>query len=377
MKVLITGLSHKLGGIEKIIFDYISHIDLSGLEIGILCEYETVCFETEFSALGCKIEKVCSRKNPFAYYQEILKVITEGRYKTVHLNILSCANILPMLAAKRCGARVIVHSHNSDMPKSRNLPMLFKRLLHKMNRSYVLNASDIRLACSTEAGLFMFRSIQSFVVLNNAIDTKKYTFNTEKRNIARTKLSIDNRVVVFGHTGRFEEQKNQEFAIQVFAEYKKQNRHIKLIFVGTGSHEDRCKTLAEKLGISDSVIFYGLADKDEISFLLCAFDIFIFPSRFEGFPLSAVEALCSGLPVIASNAVAKEMDITGTVSWLSLKDDVSVWAKKSEEILQKQYDRKDAARIIKEKGYDIFCTANSLKGIYLEKQYEQQEETSL
>ena len=164
MKVLITGLSHKLGGIEKIIFDYISHIDLSGLEIGILCEYETVCFEAEFAALGCKIERVCSRKNPFAYYREILKVITEGRYEAVHLNILSCANILPMLAAKRCAARLIAHSHNSDIPNGCNLTMLLRHFLHKMNRLYVSNASDIRLACSTEAGVFMFGSKQSFVV---------------------------------------------------------------------------------------------------------------------------------------------------------------------------------------------------------------------
>lgn len=83
--------------------------------------------------------------------------------------------------------------------------------------------------------------------------------------------------------------------------------------------------------------------------------------------MSAVESLCSGLPVIASDTVSKEMDITGTVSWLSLKDDLSVWAKKGEELLQKQYDRKDAARIIKEKGYDIFCTANILKDIYFGK----------
>lgn len=377
MKVLITGLSHKLGGIEKIIFDYISHIDLSGLEIGILCEYETVCFETEFAALGCKIERVCTRKNPFAYYREILKVITEGRYEAVHLNILSCANILPMLAAKRCGTKLIVHSHNSDIPNGCSLTMLLRQLLHKMNRPWVSNASDMRLACSTEAGVFMFGSKQSFVVLNNAIDTKKYAFNAEKRNCARTKFGIDDRTVVFGHTGRFEEQKNQEFAIQVFAEYKKQNRDAKLILVGTGSHEAKCRRLAEKLGISDSVIFYGLADKDEISFLLCAFDIFIFPSRFEGFSLSAVESLCSGLPVIASDAVSKEMDITGTVSWLSLKDDLSVWAKKCEELLQNQPDRKDASKIIEEKGYDIFCTANILKDIYFGKQNKQQEEMCL
>lgn len=261
MKVLITGLSHKLGGIEKIIFDYISHIDLSGLEIGILCEYETVCFETEFAALGCKIERVCTRKSPFAYYREILKVITEGRYEAVHLNILSCANILPMLAAKRCGAKLIVHSHNSDIPNGCSLTMLLRQFLHKMNKPWVSNASDIRLACSTEAGVFMFGSKQSFVILNNAIDTKKYAFNAEKRNCARTKFGIDDRTVVFGHTGRFEEQKNQEFA-----EYKKQNRDAKLILVGTGSHEAKCRQLAEKLGISDSVIFYGLADKDEIFF---------------------------------------------------------------------------------------------------------------
>lgn len=365
MKVLVTGLSHKLGGIEKVIFDYISHIDFEGLEIGILCEYETVCFEKEFSALGCKIERVCSRKNPFLYYREIRAVITRSGYEVVHLNMLSCANILPMFAAKKSGTKVIVHSHNSDMPKNRLFSSLIRQILHKINKPYISMASDIRLACSKEAGTFLFGNKHLFIVLNNSIDTYKYTFDEIKRSHVRKSLGIDDKTVVFGHTGRFEVQKNQEFAIRVFAEYKKQDSFAKFVLVGAGSCETKCKILVDELGIGSDVIFYGLADADEIPSLLCAFDLFVFPSRFEGFSLSAVEALCSGLPIIASDSISKEMDVTGTVIWQSLNDSPSAWAEKSLEILQKKRDRKDAARIVKEKGYDIFFTANVLKNIYV------------
>lgn len=363
MKLLITGLSHKLGGIEKIIFDYISHIDLSGLEIGILCEYETVCFENDFSALGCKIERICSRKNPFAYYREILKVITEGRYEVVHLNILSCANILPMLAAKRCGTKLIVHSHNSDVPNGCNLTMLLKRILHKINRQYVLNASDIRLACSMEAGFFMFGKKESFVVLKNAIDCEKFLFEEQKRMDMRNVLKISDDEILVGFVGRFEYQKNPEFLIEIFMSLVKvfPQEKFRLLLIGEGSLEDSIKLKCRNFGLNDKVIFYGKTN--DPSPLYCAMDCFVLPSRFEGLCLVGVEAQCSSLPVLISDAVSKDLVITPLVEYLPLNNE-SLWAKKIYDSVKKNH-RKNMFVEITEAGYNINYECEKLKRIYM------------
>lgn len=360
MKVLIIGLYNKLGGIEKCIYDYVSHMDLNGVSVGFVGAPEHIWFEEEFKRLGCIVHPTCERKNIIRYFFDLCKIITENDYDIVHINMLSCANIVPLLAARKCGVKIICHSHNSLIP-SGSVRFLIKKILHLFNRYSVKKNDVIKLSCSLDAGKFMFGK-KLFTVLANAIDTKSFSFDENIRITKRMELGIPENAVVIGLVGRFEYQKNHEFAIQVFTEFQKSHTESFLLLIGTGSLLKACKKQAQELGIEQNVIFCG--QQNDIPPYLFAMDVFLFPSRFEGLGIVGVEAQCAGLPVIASKNIASEMAQTDLVAWCDLSSPMSEWTSAIESRLSQIPLRRGYAKELTLRGFDISTQSQNLRKIY-------------
>lgn len=358
MKVLIIGLYNKLGGIEKCIYDYISHMDLTGVSVGFLGAPEHIWFENEFKKLGCVIHPVCERRNVLRYYKELCRIIKENHYDIVHINMLSCANCIPVIAARNCGVKVICHSHSSSIPRGQTI----KFLLHFLNKKIVRSNEIIKLACAREAGEFFYGKKIAFKVLSNAIDTFHFSFQHEVRSEMKQKLGIANSSYVIGQVGRFEQVKNHAFSIHLFSEFLKTHNDSFLLLVGTGSIEDVCKKKVKELGIEKNVIFCG--QQNDIAPFLFAMDIFLFPSVFEGLGIVGIEAQCAGLPVIASNSISSEMEQSDLVTWCDLSSPISEWITAIENNLQKLPARQEYAMRIAERGFDISEQAGNLMNIY-------------
>lgn len=361
MKILIIGLYNKLGGIEKCIFDYVSHMDLSKVSIGFIGSPVHIWFEKELQKLGCVIHPVCERRNVFHYYHELCKVIKENNYDLVHINMLSFANCVPLLAAKKCGVKIICHSHNSAIPKG-TLLFPVKALFHSFNKFLFQKSRIIRLACSKSAGEFLYGKKSKFIVLRNAINTRKFSFNEKIRIEKREKLGIPGNATVLGHVGRFEYQKNHEFSINLFAEFVKEHPNSFLLFVGTGSLETECRKKIQKYGLDKKVLFCG--QQNDITSFLFAMDIFLFPSNFEGLGIAGIEAQCAGLPVIASNTISSEMKQTDLVTWCDLNSSISNWISAINERLLNTPKRQLYPEIIAERGFDISQQSANLLNIY-------------
>lgn len=109
-------------------------------------------------------------------------------------------------------------------------------------------------------------------------------------------------------TARFQEQKDQALLLRAFARIHHHNEFVQLIFVGAGPYLQSCKDLAQTLGISSKVEFWG--DRTDVPSLLTNAQIFVLLSRYEGLPISILEAMRAGLPVIASsvNGTPEEVD---------------------------------------------------------------------
>lgn len=108
---------------------------------------------------------------------------------------------------------------------------------------------------------------------------------------------------VVGHIGIFMEAKNHSFLIEVFAKYHALQPKSKLLLIGDGELRHLVEAAIDKNKVNDCVILAGL--RSDIPDVLQAIDIFLFPSIYEGMPLSVVEAQASGLPCIISDAVTK------------------------------------------------------------------------
>jgi 1,2-diacylglycerol 3-alpha-glucosyltransferase len=142
-------------------------------------------------------------------------------------------------------------------------------------------------------------------VVPNFIDTEFFhpvKSNLEKENL-KTKLGIKKTEILLIYMGRVGYEKSIDQVIRAMASAGKKNSNIKLMIVGDGPDKKNLEELAKKLGIENKTIFYGFARGKELLEILQAGDIFITASKSENMPLSVMEAMSAGLPVIGVDSL--------------------------------------------------------------------------
>ena len=251
-------------------------------------------------------------------------------------------------AAKKYGIPVrIAHSHNSE--NMGNKLVLISHLQHKKIISkYVTHF----FACSDVAGAFMFGDNivkqNNYCLINNAIETDKYSYNENIRMKTRLDLKISDKIVIT-NVGRFHFQKNHSFLVNVFSEFYKKYPTSVLLLIGDGELMEEVKNQVKKLGLTDCVMFLG--NRGDVDRLMQAADLLLMPSRFEGLPVSAIEAQASGLPCLFSDTITSQVKITESVKFESLEAPLEKWVEDMEELLKEH--RKDTRAQIISAGYDI------------------------
>ena len=216
-------------------------------------------------------------------------------------------------------------------------------------------------SCGKEAGDWMFGGAP-YQVMNNAIDTQQYRFDADLRSRVRKELAIDDEAFVVGHVGRFHPQKNHKFLIDIFAKVSALNEKAVLLLVGDGDLRTEIEQQAVALGVFESIIFAGV--RSDVPALMQAMDCFVFPSLYEGIPVTMIEAQASGLPCVVSDGVPVECDKTGLFKHIPLSGGVELWA---EEIIRtRSISRYITREQIIQAGYDIEANAQWLQNFYLE-----------
>ena len=343
------------GGLETMIMNYFRNIDRTKIQFDFLVHRDFKAdYDEEIENLGGKIYRM-PVLNPFSkgYFKALDDFFAKHNYDVVHSH-LDCMSAYPLKIAKKHGVKIrIAHAHSKSQDKDLKYPVkLFsKRLIPKY-------ATHL-FACGKEAGDWMFGG-SSFRILNNAIDVQKYVFDPEVRNSVKDELGLHNEFVI-GHIGRFNPPKNHTFLIDIFNEILQRNTHCKLLLVGSGNGETAIKDKVNQLGISDKVLFLGT--RSDVDRILQAMDVFVFPSLYEGLPLSIIEAQAAGLPCVASTEVPIECKKTDLVTNVSLNKDAGYWA---EIILDKvSQKRKNTYDEIKSSGYDVVENVRFLEELYL------------
>ena len=117
------------------------------------------------------------------------------------------------------------------------------------------------------------------------------------RKSVRKELDLTDNDIVLVSVGELSERKNHSVILKAMSRIN--NEHIHLILVGEGQLENYLEEKARDLSLSDRVHFLGF--RRDVPSILCAADIFVFPSLWEGLGLAGIEAMYSGLPIIGSN----------------------------------------------------------------------------
>lgn len=341
------------GGIEAFVMNNYRRLDRNQIQFDFLTSVDRVgYFDEEIEALGGKIYHVYPlKKNPIKNYYDIARIVRENNYQIVHRHTGSAFGYYDLRAARSGGAEyLILHSHN---PKAGN------SLIHKVSNA-ILRFDCEKVACSTDAGKFLFGEKAEFRIIVNAIECDRFRFSPEIRNKVRYEWNAEDAFVV-GHIGRFEDQKNHKKLLEIFKSITERKANSLLVCIGSGSLLENTKAYARKLGIFDKIRFLGT--RNDVNDLINGFDVFCFPSKYEGFSITQIEVQVNGLSVITSKGVVPaESNIAGNVHFVPLEYDNRKWA---DEVLSVPQERDlSAITRIKNAGYDLVVSAERLTDYY-------------
>ena len=335
------------GGVESVVMNYYNYIDREKIQFDFICDEDSTNIPyDEIEKLGGKVILIPPYQRIVKYHKTLKNVLKDGNYKIVHSHI-NTLSVFSLFAAKCAGVPVrIAHSHSTTNKKEKKKNIL-KQILRPFSKLF---ATDY-MCCSEYAGRWLFGDKEydkgNVYLLNNAIDLDKFKYDEKVRIKKREELNIEDDTLVIGHVGRFVEQKNHRFLIDIFNEVHKQNSKSVLLLAGQGPLMNEMMKKVERLGLGDSVKFLG--QRHDIEQLYQAFDVFCLPSLYEGLGMVLIEAQCSGLYCVASNEVPNIVNIADIVKFCDLRN-IKEW---KENILIRQDTRKDLFKKLTECGYNI------------------------
>ncbi len=354
-KVLIVNtIGMGFEGMSFVILNYLRNIPREGLQLHITADPE-LCDEMReiLEGLGTVHIIPTKQENLKGYLLGIRQILKTG-IDVIHVHGNSGTMAMEAILARLCGVKkVFVHSHSTKTDH----PMVNAILKYPM----MLCASQ-RLACSAGSGKWLYGSWKH-TVLNNAIDLDRFRFDPAVREQCRQEFGLRQEFVL-GHVGNFYEPKNHSFLIDVFAAFHKLQPNSKLLLAGGGPDMKRMMDKVDQLQLQDAVIFAGR--RTDVERIYQALDVFLMPSLWEGLPLVLLEAQASGLPVLASDRITKDVQCAPNFRYLSLEEGPAVWAEQLVQLSEAPMDRTaDAARYLRERGFDIRAEADRLYRMYV------------
>lgn len=354
IKVLIVGLTNQMGGTENYIYNLIRRMDLKSFYFDFLIVDDggRTPYENEINTLfndGNNHFFYCPnlKKQYIIGNKWLIDFYNKNRYDLIYMNATTAAKTAYCrYAIGKLKIPLISHSHRSDG----------RRLNHTLYKRYTCSHSIFKLACSRNAADWMYgRKEQNVTIISNGIDTERFKYSESNRKDVREELGFSKNDIVIGHVGRFSEEKNHRFLLDLCSCL---DEKYKFLCIGDGPLKDDIVDLIEKKELKNR--FITLSVRKDIHIFYSAMDIFAMPSFNEGLPIVSVEAQCSGLRCIFSNTVSAETNLSGRCLYLPIND-LNAWI---HEIKLIDYNRYDGAEVIKRAGFDMSNSARLVESLF-------------
>ena len=365
-RVLFVLANEPTGGVGVFVRDFTAHFDERiHVDFLIYTEQRNTAFQNAIRKEDTRIYYLPDMT--MKSYLKLLRLTDEffyvhgHEYDIVHLTYPGQVSMV-LKPAKKYGVPYrIIHSFNASLSDD-PLKSIRNKLFIMNYRKY----ANVYLACSANAGRYLYgrkmADSDQVTYIMNAIDCEQFRFNEQKRSEFRRELGIGEQQKLILAAGRLEKQKNIGFAVEVFAEILKKDQNCIMHILGEGPLKADIARRAADLGIEQQVVFAGFTQR--LNDYFNAADLLLFPSLYEGLPITIVNAQCSGLPCVLSDTITDEVQLSDLISFVSLKESPAVWADISLAAMKRE--RTDHTEEIAKKGYNIAEEALRLEELYLQ-----------
>lgn len=318
-KILHVIDSFDLGGAQEALVNLVANSDLAQFAPEVATMHGHGVYWNRFEKLGVPVHSLSPHKFFPLYIWNLARLILTRRYDIVHCHLIASNLVVKPLAAL-LGVRVrFNHDQTNDEYRYKNKTRLWLDTTSNRFATHICAVSK-----SIEEFLLEYehQPRERVSLVYNAIDLNRFTPAPERRAALREEWKIPLTAKVITGVGRLNYQKNFELFLDVAAEILQTHPAVFFVIAGSGPEEARLKAKANALAISERVRFLGLV-KDTAP-LYDAADILFMPSRFEGLPMTLLEAMAMRVPAVASrlDGIA-EIIVDGADGLLVKPDDQS------------------------------------------------------
>ena len=319
MKIYVTIPCLLKGGTEIQTLHLINALVASGYKVTTLCyfEYDNVVVE-QFKNAGSQVVLLQWNRaiSAWQFIFRLKRILKNSNLNLVHVQYME-PGALPIIAARLAGVKKILATVHQPYTKTHGV---FAKLILRL--SALLCTRFIAVSKNTEISWFGSGKLYNEMIplkqqprhftIYNAVHVEQIQEINNKTDIIskKDKLGIPSKAIVFGAVSRLRHEKGIDVLLDAFYRVQKENKNTHLLVVGTGPDEKLLKEMASQYKMNDKVTFFGEANWVTAMQQMALMDVVVVPSRFEGFGLTAAEAMAMGKPVVASNVFGLKEVIT-------------------------------------------------------------------
>lgn len=306
------------GGISSVVLNYYRFIDRSKIKFDIALTVPEVGQNGRaLQALGADIHFLPLKSEGIsAFRNALMQLLEQNRYDAVHVHENETSYVALQVAKKAGIPCRLAHSHTSSPYEGlkSELRRLSGCVLNYHFATHVIGCGQ--LAGDRVFGKWNMRRSKA-LVLPNAVDTVRFAYNEQVRGEVRAELDVED-AFVLGMVGRLSEEKNNGYALELMPKVLQEIPNAVLVAVGNGPDEEKFRTRVKELQLEHCI--RQLGRRSDVERLYQAFDVYLLPSFTEGFPVAAVEAMASGLPVLLSDVITRELEFGSAATYLPLSE---------------------------------------------------------
>lgn len=284
-----------LGGAQGVLINLIKHGDRDAFEFEAACLHGRGVYWQQLRDLGIRTSSLSFDHRFPSYVPALAWMCLTRRYDIVHTHLLA-SNVIAKPIAAFCGVPVrINHDHcNDKLADPRRWAPKADALTNRFSTHVIAVSQSAREFVVKEEGVPESRA----TTIHNGIDLETFQPRPERRREARARLGLPQDAFVVAGIGRLTFQKNFALFVEVAAAVRARNPRADFVIAGTGEDEPALRAQAARLGCADAVHFLGYVG--DMPALYPAVDVLMLTSRYEGPPITILEAMATGAAIVSA-----------------------------------------------------------------------------